>query len=87
MAVEGAVNFSTGGIGGAAYIETMMLAKALKLPVKMLTGYYGGDDQIAMRRGEVTGTMSSRSTWEQFVKNGYAPLHRADRRHSKTFRN
>ena len=38
----------------------------------MLSGYYGGDDYAAMRRGEVMGTISSRSTWEQFVSNGYA---------------
>ena len=72
MAVKQPVNFSTGGIGGSAYIETMMLTQALKLPIKMLSGYYGGDDYVAMRRGEVIGTISSRSTWEQFVSNGYA---------------
>ena len=72
MALKQPVNFSTGGIGGSAYIETMMLTQALKLPIKMLSGYYGGDDYVAMRRGEVIGTISSRSTWEQFVSNGYA---------------
>ena len=72
MAVKQPQNFSTGGIGGSAYIETMMLTHALKLPIKMLSGYYGGDDYGAMRRGEVIGTISSRSTWEQFVSNGYA---------------
>ena len=72
MAVKEPQNFSTGGIGGSAYIETMMLSYALKLPIKMLSGYYGGDDYGAMRRGEVIGTISSRSTWEQFVSNGYA---------------
>ena len=51
MAVKQPQNFSTGGIGGSAYIETMMLTQALKLPVKMLSGYYGGDDYAAMRRG------------------------------------
>ena len=72
MAVKQPQNFSTGGIGGSAYIETVMLTQALKLPIKMLSGYYGGDDYGAMRRGEVIGTISSRSTWEQFVHNGYA---------------
>jgi tripartite-type tricarboxylate transporter receptor subunit TctC len=72
MAMKEPQNFSTGGIGGSAYIETMMLTQALKLPIKMLSGYYGGDDYGAMRRGEVIGTISSRSTWEQFVSNGYA---------------
>jgi tripartite-type tricarboxylate transporter receptor subunit TctC len=72
MAVKQPQNFSTGGIGGSAYIETVMLSQSLKLPIKMLSGYYGGDDYGAMRRGEVIGTISSRSTWEQFVQNGYA---------------
>ena len=44
---------------------------ALKLPIKMLTGYNGNDDQLAMRRGEIVGTIGSRSSFEQFVKNGY----------------
>ena len=48
-----------------------MLAIALKLPAKILTGYNGNDDQLAMRRGEVAGTLGSRSSFEQFVKNGY----------------
>jgi len=57
MAVKQPQNFSTGGIGGSAYIETMMLTQALKLPIKMLSGYYGGDYYGAMRRGEVIGTI------------------------------
>jgi hypothetical protein len=48
-----------------------MLASALKLPAKVLTGYNGNDDQLAMRRGEIVGTIGSRSSFEQFVKNGY----------------
>ncbi len=72
MAVKQPVNFSAGGIGGSAYVEVVMLANALKLPVKILTGYYGADDVTAMRRGEVTGTISSRSTWELSVGNGFA---------------
>ena len=47
------VNFATSGIGSANYVETVMLSSALKLPAKMLTGYNGNDDQLAMRRGEM----------------------------------
>jgi tripartite-type tricarboxylate transporter receptor subunit TctC len=65
------VNFAVGGIGSATYIESMMLTNVLKLPIKVLTGYSGGDDQMAVRRGEITGSVASRSSWEQFVKNGY----------------
>jgi tripartite-type tricarboxylate transporter receptor subunit TctC len=65
------LNFATAGVGSAAYVETAMLAKALKLPAKIVTGYNGSDDQLAMRRGEIQGSIASRSSWEPFVKNGY----------------
>ncbi len=68
---KGTLNFSTAGVGSAAYVETSMLAKALKLPAKIVTGYNGSDDQLAMRRGEIQGAIASRSSWEQFVKNGF----------------
>ncbi len=48
------VNFAISGIGSANYVETVMLSSALKLPAKVLTGYNGNEDQLAMRRGEVT---------------------------------
>jgi tripartite-type tricarboxylate transporter receptor subunit TctC len=66
------VNFAVAGIGSAAYVETVMLANLLKLPIKIQSGYSGNDDQLAMRRGEIVGTISSRSTVEQFMQNGYA---------------
>lgn len=65
------LSFATSGIGSANYVETTVLTSALKLPVKILTGYNGNDDQLAMRRGEVVGTMGSRSSFDQFVRNGY----------------
>ena len=71
LAVKEQVNFSTGGIGASAYVETVMLYNALKLPIRIQTGYYGSDDPIAIRRGEITGTLASRSSWEIFVANGH----------------
>src|SRR5918997_521826 len=65
------INFATAGVGSASYVETGMLTNALKLPVKVLTGYNGTEDQLAMRRGEVVGSIASRSSYEQFVKNGF----------------
>jgi len=70
-ALKEPVNFSTAGIGSAAYVETTVLLNLLKLPVKILTGYNGNDDQLAMRRGEIVGTIASRSSWQQFVDNGF----------------
>jgi tripartite-type tricarboxylate transporter receptor subunit TctC len=66
------VNFATSGIGSANYVETTVLTSALKLPIKILTGYNGNEDQLAMRRGEIVGGIGSRSSFEQFVRNGYA---------------
>jgi tripartite-type tricarboxylate transporter receptor subunit TctC len=71
VSVKEPVNFSTAGLGSASYVETTMLTSALKLPIKILTGYNGSDDQLAMRRGEITGSIASRSSWEQFIANGY----------------
>ena len=65
------VNFSTGGVGGASYVETVMLVNALKLPIKIQSGYNGSDDPIAIRRGEITGILAARSSWQLFVDNGY----------------
>jgi tripartite-type tricarboxylate transporter receptor subunit TctC len=65
------VNFATSGIGSSNYVEINSLTNILKLPIKVLTGYNGNDDQLAMRRGETTGGMGSRSSFEQFIKNGY----------------
>ena len=71
LALKNEVNFSTAGVGSAAYVETKMLTDALHLKIKMITGYNGNDDQMAMRRGEITGVIGSRSSYEDFVKNGY----------------
>jgi tripartite-type tricarboxylate transporter receptor subunit TctC len=65
------VNFATSGPGSANYNEIHMLMKVLKLPIKILTGYNGNDDTLAMRRGEVIGGMGSRSSFDPFIKNGY----------------
>ena len=65
------LNFATSGPGGANFVEPLALTAILKLPIKMLSGYNGTDDQLAMRRGEIVGTIASRSSFEQFVKNGY----------------
>ena len=63
--------FSTSDVGSGGYAETKVLSEMLNLPIKLVTGYNGNDDQLAMRRGEVTGTVNTRSSNESFVKNGY----------------
>ncbi len=70
-AAKAPVNFATSGIGSANYVEITLLANLASLPIKLLTGYNGNDDQLAMRRGEVGGGLGARSSFEPFVKNGY----------------
>jgi len=65
------VNFATSGVGSASYVETKVLTDALKLPIKIIAGYSGTEDMMAMRRDEVVGIIGSRSSFEEFVKNGY----------------
>jgi tripartite-type tricarboxylate transporter receptor subunit TctC len=66
------VKFAVSGVGSSNYVETTVFTNALKLPIRMLTGYNGNEDQMAMRRGEIECGLGSRSTFEPFVKNGYA---------------
>ncbi|MFM1814653.1 MAG: hypothetical protein RLZ98_1348 [Pseudomonadota bacterium] len=68
------VKFAIGGIGSAAYVETVMLKNAFNLPVRIITGYNGGADMLAMRRGEVDASVGSLSTLQDFAKNGHGTL-------------
>ena len=59
------------GIGSAAYMELKLLIDGLRLPGTIITGYNGNDDRLAMRRGEIQGTIGSYSSYEGFVNDGY----------------
>lgn len=65
------LKFSSTAVGSATYSELSMIIRSSNLPVKLITGYNGNADQLAIRRGEVTGTIGSRSSFEDFVRNGY----------------
>jgi tripartite-type tricarboxylate transporter receptor subunit TctC len=65
------IKFAAAGVGSASTIETTMLVNTLHLPIQIITGYNGKDDQLAMRRGEVQGILGSRSTFQQFVDEGH----------------
>lgn len=64
------VKFATCGVGCASMVEGTMLINALNLPVELISGYDGSEDQIALRRGEVQGVIGSRSSFEQFIAEG-----------------
>ena len=57
-----------------------MLTNVLKLPVKVLTGYSGGDDQLAMRRGEITGSRRLAFLLGAVREERLRQIHRPDRR-------
>lgn len=71
VAAEEPVKFATCGIGCAGMLESTMLINALDLPIDLINGYDGNEDQLAMRRGEVQGLLGSRSEFEQFVAEGH----------------
>lgn len=62
---------SIGGVGSAAYSETMMVSRAFNLKMNIIPGYVGGDSEMAMRRGEIDANLGALSTYEPFVKAGY----------------
>jgi tripartite-type tricarboxylate transporter receptor subunit TctC len=64
------VKFAAPGVGSASAIETAMLVNSLSLPIRIITGYNGDEDQLAMLRGEVAGTVGSRSSFQRFVDEG-----------------
>jgi tripartite-type tricarboxylate transporter receptor subunit TctC len=66
--------FAVSGVGSANFNETTMLKEALHLNIKIITGYNGNDDQLAVRRGEINAVFGSRSSYESFVSNGYGKI-------------
>ena len=66
------VKFATGGVGGNLHSETTMLSTTFKIPMRILSGYHGNEDQMAMRRGEIDGALGSHSSFDDFVHNKYA---------------
>lgn len=65
------VRVSIGGVGSAAYAETMIIARAFNLNFQVIPGYVGGETEMAMRRGEIDANFGGLATYEPFVKNGY----------------
>jgi len=66
------VRFAAAGVGSGSYVETLMLEQAAGLPVEIISGYNGNEDQLAMMRGEIQGVVAFRSSYEQFVNDGKA---------------
>jgi tripartite-type tricarboxylate transporter receptor subunit TctC len=68
------IKFAAPGVGSASAVEQTLLVNSLGLPIKVITGYNGDDDQLAMLRGEVQGTLGSRSSFQRFVDEGHGRI-------------
>jgi tripartite-type tricarboxylate transporter receptor subunit TctC len=64
------VKMAISGIGSSAYMELQLLAKVFEANFKLLPGYSGNDDEMAMMRGEVVGKMGSTGGQGAFVRSG-----------------
>ncbi len=59
------------GVGNAGYYDTMLLAHALGLQVRVVFGLALRDAQLSMMRGEIDGEIGAASSQREFVKHGY----------------
>jgi tripartite-type tricarboxylate transporter receptor subunit TctC len=66
--------FASSGIGTASHNETVFLAKALDLDIRVIPGFGGGEGEMAMLRGDIQGTVGSYSSLRPFVENDYGRI-------------
>lgn len=69
-AASGPHLFAAAGVGSASYNETNLLARALDLDIKVVSGFNGNEGELAMMRGEVIGQIASLSSITPFVEAG-----------------
>ena len=66
------VKLGASGVGGNNYNESLMVARTFKLPIKVIPGYTGSDNNMGIMRGEIDGFFSGFSSVEPLVKGGRA---------------
>jgi tripartite-type tricarboxylate transporter receptor subunit TctC len=64
------VPFAVSGVGSAAYTELQLLANVFDLNIKLLPGYSGNDDDMAILRKEVVGKMGAITGQSGLVRDG-----------------
>lgn len=70
-AVKSKVRFATNAVGAMDYFEGMLYQKILGADKwEVITGYMGGEGELALMRGEADGMLGSWSSFEPFVENG-----------------
>jgi tripartite-type tricarboxylate transporter receptor subunit TctC len=65
------LNWSASGVGSAAYVETRFMIDLLGIPGKIIYGYSGNDELLAIRRGEIQAVVGSPSSYDTFLSSGY----------------
>jgi tripartite-type tricarboxylate transporter receptor subunit TctC len=70
QAAKEPVPFAVSGVGSAAYTELRLLANVFDLNLKLLAGYSGNDDDMAIMRGEVVGKFGTISGQGGMVRDG-----------------
>jgi tripartite-type tricarboxylate transporter receptor subunit TctC len=68
------LNWSASGVGSAAYVETRFMIDLLGIPGKVIFGYSGNDELLAIRRGEIQAVVGSPSSYDTFLSAGYGRL-------------
>jgi tripartite-type tricarboxylate transporter receptor subunit TctC len=68
------LNWSASGVGSAAYVETRFMIDLLGIPGKIIFGYSGNDELLAIRRGEIQAVVGSPSSYDTFLSSGYGRL-------------
>jgi tripartite-type tricarboxylate transporter receptor subunit TctC len=62
------VKMSATGVGGQDYNEALLVAAATGAPLKVIPGYSGRENEMAMLRGEVVGQLGSYQGLVSFLK-------------------
>jgi tripartite-type tricarboxylate transporter receptor subunit TctC len=70
MAAEEPVIFGSAGVGSASYSDTMLLADALDLNIKVVPGFDGTEGEMSMMRGEICAVLGSISSFQNFIDGG-----------------
>ena len=65
------LNWSASGVGSAAYVETRFFIDLFRIPGKIILGYSGNDEMLAIRRGEIQAVSGVISSYDNFLKSGY----------------
>jgi len=68
------LNWSASGVGSAAYVETRFFIDLFGIPGKVIFGYSGNDELLAIRRGEIQAVSGVASSYDTFLKAGYGRL-------------